>query len=280
MKEPPPQEIEELLRELELEYGPHATEARQHLDRADALEEHEDYAKALEECDAAIQLDANLADAYNLRGLILEGLGRKNEAVLASREALRLHPGLDPAVGNLQALESETTRGPFAFSFVLALVLNAGVIFLTDEGYTGVRFGWDPVVRPERVFFLLVSAVVLAIGAWAGAEKAKADGRSPWEGATLGVWIALVPAATLSVLSVLSALLHGATRGMLGIDASDAGALALFCGLVVTGLLVFFYLDNALIYLGARFLGGTGRFVSRFTWCRYLWFLWRWQKGW
>jgi Flp pilus assembly protein TadD len=87
-------------------------EAAQHLERAFALEDDDEYDKALRECDTAIRLDPTLADAHNLRGVILEELGREREAVLAYREALRLDPGFDAAQENLQVVEAELQAGP------------------------------------------------------------------------------------------------------------------------------------------------------------------------
>lgn len=112
------EDVEKLLKELEEEGAglrrekaslPPSDEAAQHLEQAFAWEDEDKYEKALEECDAALQLDPTLADAHNLRGVILEELGREREAVLAYREGLRLDPGFDAARENLQAVEAELT---------------------------------------------------------------------------------------------------------------------------------------------------------------------------
>ena len=86
-----------------VEEAPAHAEARRYLDQAFASEEEYEFEKALEECDTAIRLDPSLADAYNLRGVILEELGRESEAVLAYREALRLDPGI---AAKIRAVES------------------------------------------------------------------------------------------------------------------------------------------------------------------------------
>ena len=86
---------------------PTSDEAAQHLEQAFALEDESEYEKALGECDTAIRLDPTLADAHNLRGVILEELGRNGEAIQAYREALRLDPGYAAAHENLRAAEAE-----------------------------------------------------------------------------------------------------------------------------------------------------------------------------
>ena len=84
------------------------TRARRHLDQAFFYyEETEEFEKALLECDAAIDLDPYLADAYNLRGVVLEELGRELEAVGAYKKAIQLEPDFSEAKENLSALKSE-----------------------------------------------------------------------------------------------------------------------------------------------------------------------------
>lgn len=82
-------------------------EAAQHLEKAYALEKRDEFEQALEECEAAIRLDAGLAEAHNLRGIILEELGQKEQAILAYREAVRLAPGFREAEENLRDAEGE-----------------------------------------------------------------------------------------------------------------------------------------------------------------------------
>jgi tetratricopeptide (TPR) repeat protein len=89
------------------------TRARQHLDRAYAYYENMDeYEQALLECEAALDLDPYLADAHNLRGILLEALNRPLEALQAYREAIRLDPDFSEAGDNLSALQAEfASRG-------------------------------------------------------------------------------------------------------------------------------------------------------------------------
>ena len=89
------------------------SEARQYLELAYASEEQSEFETALEECDAAIRVDPRLADAHNLRGVILEELGRREEAVLAYHEAIRLDSGFREARENLRDIEAELKEDRF-----------------------------------------------------------------------------------------------------------------------------------------------------------------------
>ena len=87
------------------------SQAVHYLEQAYASEDPDDFQEALEECDAAIDLDPGLAEAHNLRGMILDELGRKEEALAAYREALRLDPSFQEASDNLYDLEDELEEG-------------------------------------------------------------------------------------------------------------------------------------------------------------------------
>jgi tetratricopeptide (TPR) repeat protein len=82
-------------------------EARQHLEQAYLAEEEDDFENALRECDLALQFAPNWAEAHNLRGIVLEALGRAEEAIAAYREAIRLDPGFDDARQNLREATAE-----------------------------------------------------------------------------------------------------------------------------------------------------------------------------
>jgi hypothetical protein len=85
------------------------TQAEYHLDQATIyLDETGELDKALAECDAAIELNPHLADAYNLRGIVLEELGRTLEAMDAYERAIRLDPDFVEARENLSDLRQES----------------------------------------------------------------------------------------------------------------------------------------------------------------------------
>ena len=106
-------------------------QAEHHLDQATAYyEETGDFDKALAECDAAIQFDPYLPDAYNLRGMILEELGRTLEAVTAYEQAIRLDPDFTEASENLSALRSESVS-----KTQLPKCDTCSKILQYDEGY-------------------------------------------------------------------------------------------------------------------------------------------------
>jgi len=82
------------------------TLAQIHLVRAHELDDQQAYEKALSECDAALRLAPDFADAHNLRGVLLEELGQQQEAVTAYQEAIRLDPGFEEAKENLAAAKT------------------------------------------------------------------------------------------------------------------------------------------------------------------------------
>ena len=72
--------------------------------------EAEDYEKALQACDEALELDPYSSEAHNLRGILLEELGRIFEARKAYRQAIKLNPDCSDATDNLSALEDELSE--------------------------------------------------------------------------------------------------------------------------------------------------------------------------
>lgn len=85
------------------------SDASHHLNEAYFHEANGNLAQALDECDTTITAGepSLLAEAYNLRGIILDGLGRSEEAADAYRSALAVNPGLQEAADNLRELERE-----------------------------------------------------------------------------------------------------------------------------------------------------------------------------
>ncbi len=87
---------------------PPEPEVQAALDRAQAHLDAGDLPAALGECDAALQTAPQWAEAHNLRGVVLDEMGRTAEAVAAYREALRLDAGLSDAAENLAELRRES----------------------------------------------------------------------------------------------------------------------------------------------------------------------------
>ena len=93
------------------DYSGLPTEAQQNLERAYDYTEREECENALRECEIAIHLAPEWAEAHNLRGIILEELGQGEQAIAAYREAVRLDPDFEEAQQNLQELELERDNG-------------------------------------------------------------------------------------------------------------------------------------------------------------------------
>jgi len=82
-------------------------EAESHYAQAYGCEESGDLEKALRHCDAALRIAPSLADAHNLRAIVLEEMGREDEALGAYRRAIVVEPNSEEAIRNLLDLERE-----------------------------------------------------------------------------------------------------------------------------------------------------------------------------
>ena len=78
-----------------------------YLDLAYAYEDRSNYEPALVEVDRALQAESGLAEAHNLRELLLEELDRNDEALAAYRMAVQIDPNFGEAAENLSSLEEE-----------------------------------------------------------------------------------------------------------------------------------------------------------------------------
>ena len=82
--------------------------ASEHLEKAqNDYDLGRDFKAALAECDLALEFTPDSARVHNLRGLILDALGKTGLAVKAYKEALRLDPGFTEARDNLADAEAE-----------------------------------------------------------------------------------------------------------------------------------------------------------------------------
>jgi tetratricopeptide (TPR) repeat protein len=77
-------------------------------------------AKALSECERAIQIAPDLASAYNYRGLVHDSLGELAKARCDYQAALRLDPSLQNARDNLLSLEQDLEEDLQLFTQVQA----------------------------------------------------------------------------------------------------------------------------------------------------------------
>lgn len=98
--------------DLEVEPPSHPVEATTHLDQAISYKQSQEFDRALVECDTILEIAPSLADAHNLRGMILEKLGRNAEAIEAYKTALELVPDFSGAKDNLAALEEKLALLP------------------------------------------------------------------------------------------------------------------------------------------------------------------------
>jgi len=100
---------------------------------------------ALVDCDRALENMPELAEAHNLRGLILDKMGKTDEALLEYQEAVRLNPGYADAIANLEDAESEYQH-THKIKFLKrnkSVILNFRLVFfVTGIGFIvqGVRF--------------------------------------------------------------------------------------------------------------------------------------------
>lgn len=83
------------------------TETQNYLEQAYQHEAAGDFKAALAACDAALSLDPHLAPAHNFRGLVLEALGRRREALAAYEQAHQLAPDFKEAADNFAELKTE-----------------------------------------------------------------------------------------------------------------------------------------------------------------------------
>lgn len=133
--------------------------ADHYLRQAYLYREQEEYKKALSECDTAVAIARSfLADAHNLRGIVLEELGRNKAAIEAYNAALLIEPGFREAADNLLDLERElgikhelvtiATFSQAAEAHVSRAKLEAAGIwaFVADEGIVTMNWLYSAVV--------------------------------------------------------------------------------------------------------------------------------------
>jgi len=93
---------------------PPAAAAARHLQTAELLRRKDRLDEALTECDRAVEIAPGMAQARTMRGLVLERLGRTQEALAAYRRAVDLDPVHLDARNHLRTLEAQMRAGPGA----------------------------------------------------------------------------------------------------------------------------------------------------------------------
>jgi tetratricopeptide (TPR) repeat protein len=131
-------------------------EAQKYLDEAYELEELGAFMKALQKCNAAIARAPDCADAYNLRGIILDDLGRVKEAVREYEKALELDPDLIEAQENLMDAKTNLSKPQQSSTEVESKAKKKLLSFLSVFGE--IQLGW----------FLVVGAIGCIVGAGYG----------------------------------------------------------------------------------------------------------------
>jgi tetratricopeptide (TPR) repeat protein len=130
--------------------GPPLTKAELLLEQAYSYKEADKFEDTLREADAAIQIDPSLAEAHNLRGIALEELGRKDEALKAYKQAISLDPEFHEAKKNLSYLESDLaeknqpvpitdSRNPIEANISKAILDSEGIPSFVLHGQLCVR---------------------------------------------------------------------------------------------------------------------------------------------
>jgi len=147
-------------------------EAQEALDRAYTLEADEDLEEALRICDAILIGVPGLAEAHNLKGIILEQTGDKEEALEAYRSALKLDPNFDDAKQNLLDLEEDIleTRYQAQRPNPLKVIVWGAIAYGVCFGLVGALSAlmMVPLSRFSLVLMLL-STSLYAIGCGIGA---------------------------------------------------------------------------------------------------------------
>ena len=106
-----------------------------HLERAYKLQEEGDLKAALQACAQAIKNVPTLAEAHNLRGLLLEQLDRPEQALEAYKRAVELDAGFEEARQNLRELQEELREANYRRTRV-----NPFNIILTGAAVYGILY--------------------------------------------------------------------------------------------------------------------------------------------
>lgn len=81
--------------------------AQQYMEKAQKSFDRGLIKRALVNCDKVLENMPDMAEAHNLRGLILDEMGKGDEAFIEYQEAVRLMPNYGDAIANLEDAEAE-----------------------------------------------------------------------------------------------------------------------------------------------------------------------------
>ena len=118
--------------------------ANKHFDQAYECWEKSQYAEALEECNKVVELTPTWSNGHNLRGVVLEELGRPDEAISAYREAVRLDPHNKDAKKSLALASGEKPKNA---SYELLLIIGLAVIGIALVGW----FVWPTPYKYQNI---------------------------------------------------------------------------------------------------------------------------------
>jgi len=134
-------------------FSDYRDEARFWLNQAEQYEKAGELEEALAECDVAIAVDSKLAEAYNLKGRILEQLGRQQDAIRSYKKALKISPDLHSVKEDLKKLGPQpeevrydlvtiaTFSYPMEAELAKAKLDSEGIFAFVADGYT-VTMNW------------------------------------------------------------------------------------------------------------------------------------------
>ena len=160
---------------------------------------------------ALYRLFSNIGDGYaSIAGsvavllfsaLVLFAMYRASRAKSTDKTetTVKVEPQAVEEAPPTEKLEEPVTRWrPIAVNFIIALLLNALVIFVADW----LAYGGG-LARYYTPMCLPASVVMLAFCAYQGKQYAKDRGISPWIGATIGVWIGAIISIAFSLYGLL-----------------------------------------------------------------------------
>lgn len=135
------------------------TQAQQHLERAYAYTDAGELENVLAECDRAIEVEPQWAEAHNLRGIVLAEMGRWEKAIAAYEEAVRLDAGFKEAAENLAEARREVRGGRQQRKRMVALAVPLAVLVVGMLAFARLEAQRGPDWRHELDEYVAQSAL-------------------------------------------------------------------------------------------------------------------------